>query len=86
MNIIETKLYMALIAIFVFLFFSNRPFLKNKGMSAAKKRTREGSTASMTSLTTSHENLRQSRVFSDDEEKDVDSIGNDMMNNLYSSI
>lgn len=54
-----------------------RPFLKMKGLSsAAKRRAREGSTGSGTSFTTSHENLRQSRAYPDDDDRDVDSLGN----------
>ncbi len=54
-----------------------RPFLKMKGLSsAAKRRVREGSTGSGTSFTTSHENVRQSRAYHDDDDIDVDSLGN----------
>ncbi|CAB4005474.1 Hypothetical predicted protein, partial [Paramuricea clavata] len=52
-----------------------RPFLKMKGLSsAAKRRAREGSTGSGTSFTTSHENLRQSKAYPDDDDRDVDSL------------
>lgn len=44
-------------------------------MSAAKRKAREGSTGSLTSFTTSHENLRQSKAFVEDEDRDADSIG-----------
>ena len=48
-----------------------------KGLSsAAKRRVREGSTGSVTSFTTSHENIRQSRAYTDDDDRDVDSLGN----------
>ena len=45
-------------------------------MSAARKRVIEGSTGSITSFTTSHENVRQSRYIGDEEDRDVNSIGN----------
>lgn len=49
--------------------------------SAAKVRVREGSTGSVTSLTTSHENVRYSKAYPDDDDGDVDSLGN--TNNSY---
>ena len=47
-----------------------------KGLgSATKRRVRESSTGSVTSFTTSHENVRQSRAYPDDDDRDVDSLG-----------
>ena len=53
--------------------------MKIKGLSsAAKRRVREGSTGSGTSFTTSHENVRQSKAYPDDDDRDADSLGNIM--------